>query len=724
AVIGRGVSFKVWQHASRNSEQELLSISDELCSRGLLLCSDIGAFPAIAGSADYVFSHDQIRRVAYDRLTPPRLRFYHSRVAEALTALESDSPEALAYHWTAAQVWDKAVDFHQQAGDRAMQVYALADALAHYTQALDGSGRLSGAPDLSRQFELRLAREKIFALQGARQPQTQELAALAELAEALNDDRRRAEVALRRARQAQLTSDFLPAIAAASHAISLAVAAQDVPIQTESHIEWGWALLMQGEHAAALSQFEEALALAQQAGLRALEADGLHGLGTVCLVTGDYAAAKVYFQQVLDIASQIDIRPRQGSTLANLGYIATAQGDHAASKEFSQQALRIHRETGDQRGAALVMQNLADEFLAEGDFHTARDYLEQALDIQQVTQAQDNVGGILGALGFLFHRLGDYHRAEQYYMQAMTIFNELGIRWYQGQNLAYLSLLHHHLGDNQAARQYSQQGLEIAQEIGDRLAQGWLLDSLGHALAGLGQYDDARQVYQQALKLRQEQDEAHKAAESLAGLARLALIQGDTAAASQYVEEILRIQNQRGLVGANEPFRIYLTCYHVLQACQDSRAETVLNEAYAELSAQKAKILDQDLEYSFIENVAAHRELSAAYHAWQSRQQGRREQVSLPRADVPGGRPLRADEYTLVTWTVSAPGDEQIPGNAARRQQRLLRLLSEAQAQGASPTYDHLAQALEVSTRTIERDMLALRQQGAALPPTRKKLSP
>jgi len=719
AVIGRTVSFDLWRQASGAPELDLLQAADELCRRGLLQCSEGFSFAAGGETADFRFSHDKIRRVTYEQQSAPARRRRHQSVAQALMQLAPDRLEALAYHLSAARVWDQAALYHQQAGERAMQVYALDEALSHFNQALEALKQVPGQPDLRREYALRLGCERVYDLQGARQAQSAELACLGQLAQSLGDSRLQAEAALRQVRQADMLSDFPATITVAQRAVELARLAGDATIETESCMEWGWALLMQGEHLAAVSQFEMALQLARQAGLPRLEADGLHGLGTVHLVTGDYAAAKGYFNQVLEIASRIDVRPRQATTLANLGFIATAQGDYTASKIFGEQALSIHRQTGDQRGAALVMQNLADIFLAEGDFSTARKYLEQALVIQQITQAQDNVGGILGALGLYFHKLGDYEQARRYYLQAGQIFQELGIRWYQGQNLAFLSLLEYHLGNHQAAWQTSQQGLQIAREIGDRLAEGWLLDCAGHALAGLGQYEQAEQSYRQALSLRQERNELQKAAESLAGLARLALQHNDLAAAREYTDLVLQIYAEHGLAGANEPFQVYLTCYQVLTALKDGRAADLLTHAYLELMKQSGKIDDDRLARSFVENVAANRQLIAS----QSARQGKQITVRLPRAGAPTGRALRPEEFVEVIWAVAALEDEDIPQPTRRRQQRLLRLLEQAQAQGAAPTYENLADALQVNLRTIQRDMHNLRQSHDALPSTRGNLS-
>jgi hypothetical protein len=103
------------------------------------------------------------------------------------------------------------------------------------------------------------------------------------------------------------------------------------------------------------------------------------------------------------------------------------------------------------------------------------------------------------------------------------------------------------------------------------------------------------------------------ALEALAGLARVARAQGKHPQAQAYVDEIVaHLETGGRLDGAEEPFRIYLTCFQVLEAGQDDRASTVLATAYRQLQAQAAKIGDEELRRSFLENVAAHRELAAA----------------------------------------------------------------------------------------------------------------
>ena len=124
------------------------------------------------------------------------------------------------------------------------------------------------------------------------------------------------------------------------------------------------------------------------------------------------------------------------------------------------------------------------------------------------------------------------------------------------------------------------------------------------------------------------------------------------------------------------------------------------------LRERATKMGTEALQHIYLENVAAHRQIVAAFR------RTRRETVHLPRVDVPTGRPLRDDERVEVVWTVAAPQDDEIADKVDRRRHRLLRLLDQAAEQAAAPTVADLAAALEVSARTVRRDLDALRAQG------------
>ena len=94
--------------------------------------------------------------------------------------------------------------------------------------------------------------------------------------------------------------------------------------------------------------------------------------------------------------------------------------------------------------------------------------------------------------------------------------------------------------------------------------------------------------------------------------------------------------------------------------------------------------------------------------------------VILAKRQAGHGRPLRQTELTEVTWTVDAGAeDRQVQaehGLRRLRQVRLQRLVLEALAQDGVASQEDLAQALQVSVRTIQRDVQELTGQGLYLP--------
>jgi predicted ATPase len=376
-------------------------------------------------------------------------------------------------------------------------------------------------------------------------------------------------------------------IAAAQAATHLGHAVQNLSIEAVGYLWWGRALRHQGDYKEASTQLDQALARARAAQLRQVEADTLRTYGLVYWHQGGYDKARANFEQAWHICREIGDQRGAGDALNCLGAVSRNQSDYTGASTYYEQALRIYHEIGDRQGEGIVLDNL----------------------------------------GFVSHCQGDYAGAKTYFELSLRISREIGDPEVEGDVLAYLGLLSHHLGDDEAARKYSQQALLIAQDLGDRRTQGYALTNLGHALVGLGRLVEAADAYRQALGLRRELGQSNLAMEPLAGLARVSLAQGDLP--QRQVEEILsHLENQtpstalrlrsgqgsgHGLDGTDEPFWVYLTCYRVLCANQDPRAEAILGTAHSLLQEQAAKISDEELRRSFLENVATHREVMCEF---------------------------------------------------------------------------------------------------------------
>jgi tetratricopeptide (TPR) repeat protein len=526
---------------------------------------------------EYIFKHHLTQEAAYNGLLRRERRLFHRQVAEALQELFPDRIEEqfglLAHHWEQAGERKRAIGYLRRAAEQAAAQFANAEAIGYFARALD----LTPVEDLVQRYDLLQARERVYYLQGAREAQHQDLAALEKLAQALNDVHRQAEVALRQARCAYLSADYPVAIAAAQESVHLAQTAGDVRREATGYLEWGQTLRFQGEFGPSRPLHEKALTLARAAHFHQLEAECLRSLGVNFLDQGDYAAARACLEQSLHIYPELSDRRGDSHTRLWLGFTALAQGDYDEARTLYEQAVRVLREIGDRWSEAFA--------------HLLP--------------------------GRVDHGLGKYDGAKAHYEQCMQRCREMDDRRGEAIVLSQLGLLYHHLGDHETARECAQQGLKMARDQGGRVYQGPMLICLGHALAGLVSLDEANETYGEALALLRESGQTHLAMDALAGLARVCLVQGDPSEAQDHVEEIMSYLQGHTLGGGGillaEPARVYLTCYRVLEANGDPRAQDVLEEAYRFLQERAAKISDKGERQSFLENVAANREIASEY---------------------------------------------------------------------------------------------------------------
>ena len=190
---------------------------------------------------------------------------------------------------------------------------------------------------------------------------------------------------------------------------------------------------------------------------------------------------------------------------------------------------------------------------------------------------------------------------------------EIGDREGQGRALSSLGALFYEMGDYEAAAEYIRQGLHIMQEIGDRRMQTGTLTRLGSILVRLEQLTKATETYQQAVDVLRELGQHHLIAEALSGLASVAWIQGDLKQARSFVDEVMTLLDELSQKGISEPLVTYLNCYRVLRAAQDPRDRTILDTAYHLLQEQAAKITDEEMRRSFLENVDVHQEIAREF---------------------------------------------------------------------------------------------------------------
>jgi tetratricopeptide (TPR) repeat protein len=361
----------------------------------------------------------------------------------------------------------------------------------------------------------------------------------------------------------------------------------------------------------------QALHIYRDLGDNANEASLLTRDGWASLYMGNSARSHASFQTALKICREGGLLGLQANVMGGLGRLYREYiGDFEQARACGEEALRLGREAGTLANEAIGEFNIGFALHYQGDYRGAELHMQRCLMIMYGNH--DWLGdGALGRVGVGLNAmaLGDYPAALAHLGGARHTFRELredntdDDAWAQ----SALALLHHQLGENQMAREYAARALAIHRKTGYDYRTATALIRLGHALTALKELGEACEVYQEALDLRRQMGQRHLAPEPLAGLARVALLQGDIERALVYSEEILSHLAIGSVDGTDEPLRIYLTCYRVLNANKDPRAEEMLATVHSLLQERAAKIEDKELRRSFLENVVVYREIAEAY---------------------------------------------------------------------------------------------------------------
>jgi class 3 adenylate cyclase/predicted ATPase len=153
ACIGREFSFELIASVGVVPKPELEEGLQRLVESQLIFKH--GSGPA----ALYSFKHALVRDAAYGSLLNSRKQQLHKLIVTALqrhfTERVENEPEVIAHHYTEARLAEEATDAWLQAGERALNRFANAEAIAHLRRGLQTCELLAAGPARD-QRELRL----------------------------------------------------------------------------------------------------------------------------------------------------------------------------------------------------------------------------------------------------------------------------------------------------------------------------------------------------------------------------------------------------------------------------------------------------------------------------------------------------------------------------------------------------------------------------------------
>ncbi|MFI2274580.1 MULTISPECIES: adenylate/guanylate cyclase domain-containing protein [Catenuloplanes] len=189
-------------------------------------------------------------------------------------------------------------------------------------------------------------------------------------------------------------------------------------------------LLGDGQRAA--EAWQEALAVATDAGLPAERAEAMRRLGMNDFFTGRLSQASSRFAAAFQVTKTAGDRHGQAWSLQDLAWVTTARGDFAGSEAVLDRATKLFAELGDPVGHAWVRGTTAFSRLLAGQLGEARRLAGSFLPFGERLGEAWAVGTLRAVDAFAAAELGDLVDADHQARVAYRDFSEISDDWGRG----------------------------------------------------------------------------------------------------------------------------------------------------------------------------------------------------------------------------------------------------------------------------------------------------
>ena len=430
----------------------------------------------------YTFKHALTHEVAYSSLLLERRRTLHAQIVEALEALARDhvteQVERLAYHALRSEVWERALLYCQQAGEKAMRRAAYREAVGYYEQALSALQHLPETRATHEQaIDLRLVLRSALLLTGNFGRILAVLREAEALAVTLDDPRRLGQVSGLLSVHFNVTGAYAQAIAAGERARMLATAHGDRVLYASANRFLGAPYQARGDYRRAIDCYRKTVVAIEEAqhhelfGLplppailsyallawchaelgkfaegRAMGEDGLRiaekvthpaslivaswGVGLLSLHQGNLPMALPHLERAMGICQDMDIPFYVPMVAPAVGAAYTLCGRIADAVPLLTQALEQTMATAMVGYQARCRLPLGEAQMWAGRLEEAHSHAEQTLALTCTHQERGYQAYALRLLGDIAARREPLERAqaEIYYQQALALADELGMR--------------------------------------------------------------------------------------------------------------------------------------------------------------------------------------------------------------------------------------------------------------------------------------------------------
>lgn len=462
--------------------EEVESRCEALARRGQFLRPiGVAEWPDRTVVARYRFMHDVYHEVVHERIPPSRRVRWHQQIGTRMeaaygTRAQEIAPE-LAMHFVQSGDSAKALFYLVQSGERAMRVYANADALRAFQQAMEILKRLPVSETTDRQrTELTIRLATLHMLLGHYSESLTHYGQALEAAQVAGDTQAVAQLESRLGRVHYSMGNYQEARSVLERALARAQHNLDYTRMAICYQSLGDVHFSSGTLGQAITCYMSALRIAE-------ETDDLSGVAAACtflsnahMRAGNLAEAITWGRRALELGERLCDDRRMAWACLMLHCTYRSAGDFPEASSLLDQALQLCDKVGDFRGLAWVKGHHGLlQAAAVKDFVSAFKAAKGVIDMGQNSGGfQHEVSYVSARAAEALLRLGRYHEASAYCQKGLAISLKTANKLEYG--YAYMVLAEIHAApasrDWAKAAWYLEESLKAFRQVGAQIDVG------------------------------------------------------------------------------------------------------------------------------------------------------------------------------------------------------------------------------------------------------------
>jgi class 3 adenylate cyclase/tetratricopeptide (TPR) repeat protein len=473
----------------------------------------------------YRFRQEVFHDVAYTGLPYRTRRMLHERVGTALEQAADDTGEVasrLAFHFSRAQVPDKAWTYARMAGDRLRVQLVPHEAADNYQIALQAARQADVADR-----EIRVVSEcfgDMSELAGLYDQADGGFGRARRLLEAIDDQAGAARLMRKQGMLREKAGQYTQALRWFGRALKRIDEhgdSDELAEEAELCNAYAGVLCRQGRYRKAIGWCERALASADGPRRDAQRAHALTLLGLAHRQQGRIAEGAAYTEQALAAYRDLDDLVGQANALNNLGGDAYFLQDWNRASALWAESTTVREKAGDVVGAAMAAHNIAVIRSDQGRWEEADELFHRVRRVLRAAGFALGVAVVTSNMGRVAARDGRFEEAEHLYADALARLTDMKAEFFAAEAQTRVAELHVFCGAIDLAAKAFDDLEPLLARVGTDHMQAIVLRLQGYWRLQRGDAEQAHTLFEQARATAIEANARYELAITLKALARL-----------------------------------------------------------------------------------------------------------------------------------------------------------------------------------------------------------